>query len=104
MLDERELAPTDHTAASHMAAGHTVASHTAAARTAVDGTADRTPADPTPTNRTPADRTAADLTAEPSIDVTVDHIGHDLARLIRIVARMRQHTDMAVAHVLGLLI
>lgn len=37
-------------------------------------------------------------------DLTADHIGHDLARLMRIVARMRQHTDMAVASVLGLLI
>jgi DNA-binding MarR family transcriptional regulator len=38
------------------------------------------------------------------VDGTADHIGHDLARLMRTVARMRQHTDTAVAHVLGLLI
>ncbi len=39
-----------------------------------------------------------------SADLTADHIGHDLARLMRSLARMRQqHTDMAVAHVLGLL-
>jgi DNA-binding MarR family transcriptional regulator len=36
-------------------------------------------------------------------DLMADHIGHDLARLMRIVARMRQHSDMAVAYVLGLL-
>jgi DNA-binding MarR family transcriptional regulator len=42
--------------------------------------------------------------AEPTVDATADHIGHDLARLMRSLTRMRQQTDMAVAYVLGLLI
>jgi DNA-binding MarR family transcriptional regulator len=46
----------------------------------------------------------ADPPADVTADVSADQIGHDLARLMRIVARMRQHTDMAVGHALVLLI
>jgi len=37
-------------------------------------------------------------------ELAADHIGHDLARLMRTFARMHQHSDMADAHVLGLLV
>jgi DNA-binding MarR family transcriptional regulator len=48
----------------------------------------------------PVDLDGAELTVE----ATADHIGHDLARLMRSVTRMRQQTDMAIGFVLGLLI
>jgi DNA-binding MarR family transcriptional regulator len=38
------------------------------------------------------------------LELTADHIGHDLARLMRSFTRMRQHSDMAVAYVVGMLI
>ena len=37
-------------------------------------------------------------------DLAADHIGHDLARLMRTFARMRQHNDTADTYVLGLLV
>ena len=53
----------------------------------------------------PVDLAAADLEGtELTADAAADRIGHDLARLMRSVTRMRQQTDMAVGYVLGLLI
>lgn len=53
----------------------------------------------------PVDLPQVDLEgAELTADAAADHIGHDLARLMHSVGRMRQQTDMAVGYVLGLLI
>lgn len=41
---------------------------------------------------------------EPVPDATAEHIGQDLVRLLRVVARLRHQTDMAAAHVLGVLL
>jgi len=49
---------------------------------------------------------AADRGADPDpvIDGTADQVGQHLSRLLRVIARMRQQSDMGAGHVLGLLI
>ena len=48
--------------------------------------------------------TSAEVDVDTASTPTADLIGQDLVRLLRIVARLRQQTDIGVAHVLGLLI